>query len=65
MTVVIGHIVISLPYTLLVLIPRLQQIDVGLEEAAYDLGATKLLWTQAAEVTTRLKRRISSRPCAR
>ena len=42
MTVVIGHIVISLPYTLLVLIPRLQQIDVGLEEAAYDLGANRL-----------------------
>ncbi len=38
-TVVIGHIVISLPYTILVLVPRLQQIDVDLEEAAYDLGA--------------------------
>src|SRR6185312_15570057 len=38
-TVVIGHIVISLPYTILVLVPRLQQIDVELEEAAYDLGA--------------------------
>ena len=42
MTVVIGHIVISLPYTLLVLIPRLHQIDVGLEEAASDLGANRL-----------------------
>ena len=39
LTVVIGHIVISLPYTILVLLPRLQQIDVSLEEAAYDLGA--------------------------
>jgi spermidine/putrescine transport system permease protein len=38
-TVVIWHIVISLPYTILVLVPRLQQIDVELEEAAYDLGA--------------------------
>jgi spermidine/putrescine transport system permease protein len=38
-TVVIGHIVISLPYTILVLVPRLQQIDVALEEAAHDLGA--------------------------
>ena len=38
-TVVIGHIVISLPYTILVLVPRLEQIDVALEEAAYDLGA--------------------------
>jgi spermidine/putrescine transport system permease protein len=42
LTVIIGHIVISLPYTLLVLIPRLEQLDVGLEEAAYDLGAAPL-----------------------
>jgi spermidine/putrescine transport system permease protein len=42
MTIVIGHIVISLPYTILVLMPRLQQIDVSLEEAAYDLGASRL-----------------------
>ena len=42
LTVIIGHIVISLPYTLLVLIPRLEQLDVGLEEAAYDLGARPL-----------------------
>ena len=40
-TVVIGHIVISLPYTILVLVPRLQQIDRSLEEAAYDLGASR------------------------
>jgi spermidine/putrescine transport system permease protein len=39
LTVVIGHVVISLPYTILVLVPRLEQIDVALEEAAYDLGA--------------------------
>jgi spermidine/putrescine transport system permease protein len=42
LTVVIGHVVISLPYTILVLVPRLEQIDVALEEAAYDLGATPL-----------------------
>jgi spermidine/putrescine transport system permease protein len=42
LTVVIGHIVISLPYTILVLMPRLQQIDITLEEAAYDLGASRL-----------------------
>jgi spermidine/putrescine transport system permease protein len=40
-TVVIGHIVITLPYTILVLMPRLLQIDVSLEEAAYDLGASR------------------------
>jgi spermidine/putrescine transport system permease protein len=38
-TVVIGHIVITLPYTILVLVPRLEQIDVALADAAYDLGA--------------------------
>jgi spermidine/putrescine transport system permease protein len=42
LTVIIGHIVISLPYTILVLMPRLQQIDSSLEEAAYDLGAGRL-----------------------
>jgi spermidine/putrescine transport system permease protein len=39
LTIVIGHIVISVPYTILVLVPRLAQIDASLEEAAYDLGA--------------------------
>jgi len=42
LTVVIGHIVISLPYTILVLMPRLQQLDASLEEAAYDLGAGRI-----------------------
>jgi spermidine/putrescine transport system permease protein len=42
LTVVIGHIVLSLPYTILVLVPRLDQIDITLEEAAYDLGASGL-----------------------
>ncbi|MFL6029805.1 MAG: ABC transporter permease [Gaiellaceae bacterium] len=41
-TVVIGHIVISLPYTILVIVPRLDQIDASLEEAAFDLGASRL-----------------------
>lgn len=41
-TVVIGHVVITLPYTILVLVPRLEQIDASLEEAAYDLGASHL-----------------------
>ena len=41
LTVIIGHVVISLPYTILVLMPRLEQIDVSLEEAAYDLGASR------------------------
>ena len=41
-TVAIGHVVISLPYTILVLLPRLEQLDVSLTEAAYDLGAGPL-----------------------
>jgi spermidine/putrescine transport system permease protein len=42
LTVVIGHIVITIPYAILVVMPRLQQIDVSLEEAAYDLGAGRV-----------------------
>jgi spermidine/putrescine transport system permease protein len=39
-TVIIGHIVISLPYTILVIMPRLQRLSTSLEEAARDLGAS-------------------------
>jgi spermidine/putrescine transport system permease protein len=42
LTVATGHIVIVLPYTILVLLPRLEQIDGSLAEAAYDLGAGPL-----------------------
>lgn len=42
LTITIGHVVISLPYTILVLLPRLSQIDRSLNEAAYDLGAGAL-----------------------
>jgi len=42
LTVVVGHIVITLPYAILVLVPRLEQIDESLEEAAFDLGASRL-----------------------
>lgn len=41
-TVTIGHVVIVLPYTILVIMPRLEQIDRSLAEAAYDLGAGPL-----------------------
>jgi spermidine/putrescine transport system permease protein len=40
LTVVIAHVVLSLPYTILILVPRLQRISVTLEEAARDLGAS-------------------------
>ncbi len=41
-TLTIAHVVLSVPYTILVLVPRLQQIDGSLEEAARDLGASRL-----------------------
>jgi spermidine/putrescine transport system permease protein len=38
--VLIGHIVIALPFCVLLLLPRIASIDKRLEEAAYDLGAS-------------------------
>lgn len=37
--VVVGHVVVSLPYTILTIVPRLERLDVAIEEAARDLGA--------------------------
>jgi spermidine/putrescine transport system permease protein len=37
--IVIGHVVVSLPYAILVLVPRLERVSVALDEAARDLGA--------------------------
>lgn len=41
-TIAMGHIVVSIPYTILILVPRLERLDVRLEEAARDLGAGAL-----------------------
>ena len=41
-TVVMGHVVLSIPYTILILVPRLERLDVRLEEASRDLGAGAL-----------------------
>lgn len=38
--VVIGHVVVSLPYAILTIVPRLTRIGLDLEEAAADLGAS-------------------------
>ena len=38
-TLVIGHVVLSLPVVILILAPRIERIDVRIEEAARDLGA--------------------------
>lgn len=41
--VVIGHTVLALPFTVLLLMPRISSIDKRLEEAAHDLGASGLV----------------------
>lgn len=38
-SVVIGHVVVSLPYAMLTIMPLLQRLSLSLEEAAHDLGA--------------------------
>jgi spermidine/putrescine transport system permease protein len=38
-TIMIGHIVIALPFAILTLVPRLERIPEALEEASRDLGA--------------------------
>ena len=38
--IVIGHVVVSLPFTILTLAPRLERMSVSVEEAARDLGAS-------------------------
>jgi spermidine/putrescine transport system permease protein len=42
LTVMIGHIVLSLPFAILTLVPRLERIPESLEEASRDLGAGAL-----------------------
>lgn len=38
--IVIGHVVVSLPYTVLTIAPRLERLTANVEEAARDLGAS-------------------------
>jgi spermidine/putrescine transport system permease protein len=38
--IVIGHVVVSLPYTILTIAPRLERLSANVEEAARDLGAS-------------------------
>jgi spermidine/putrescine transport system permease protein len=38
--VVIGHVVVALPYTILTIMPLLERLSVSLDEAAKDLGAS-------------------------
>ena len=48
-SVVIGHVVVSLPYTVLTIMPLLERLSVSLEEAAKDLGAAP--WQSFRRVT--------------
>jgi len=47
--VVIGHVVVSLPYTILTIMPLLERLSVSLDEAARDLGASA--WDTFRRVT--------------
>jgi spermidine/putrescine transport system permease protein len=38
--VIIGHVVVALPYTILTILPLLERLSTSLEEAAHDLGAS-------------------------
>jgi spermidine/putrescine transport system permease protein len=38
--IVVGHVVVSLPYTILTIAPRLERLSTRVEEAARDLGAS-------------------------
>jgi spermidine/putrescine transport system permease protein len=40
--VVIGHVVVALPYTILTIMPLLERLSVSLDEAAKDLGANPM-----------------------
>jgi spermidine/putrescine transport system permease protein len=48
-SVVIGHVVVSLPYTVLTIMPLLERLSIDLEEAAKDLGASP--WQSFRRVT--------------
>ncbi len=39
LTIVVGHVVVALPFAILTLVPRLERIPAWLEEASRDLGA--------------------------
>ena len=40
-TLTVGHVVLSLPYVILSVLPKLEQMDPSIYEAAMDLGATQ------------------------
>jgi spermidine/putrescine transport system permease protein len=49
LAVVLGHVAVSVPYCLLIILPRLRTLDQAIVDAARDLGATP--WTAFRRVT--------------
>jgi spermidine/putrescine transport system permease protein len=49
LTIMVAHVVICLPFAILVILPRLARIPIELEEASRDLGAT--WWTAFRTIT--------------
>lgn len=47
--VVVGHVVVSLPYTILTIMPLLERLSISVDEAAQDLGAGP--WQRFRRVT--------------
>lgn len=41
-TIVIGHTIVAIPYTVIIVVARLAGVDRAMEEAAMDLGASRL-----------------------
>jgi spermidine/putrescine transport system permease protein len=61
-TLVMGHVVLSIPYTILILVPRLERLDIRLEEAARDLGAGALQTFRLITLPLLLPALVSSWP---
>jgi len=49
LAVLIGHVAVSVPYCLLIILPRLRTLDQAIVDAARDLGASP--WTAFRRVT--------------
>ena len=48
-SIIIGHVVVSLPYTVLTVMPMLERLSLSLDEAARDLGASS--WQTFRRIT--------------
>jgi spermidine/putrescine transport system permease protein len=60
LTIMIGHVVVALPFAILTLVPRLERIPAWLEEASRDLGANALTTFRAITFPLLLPAVVSS-----